>query len=230
MRPRPAEVAPPASPENAVTAETRDLPTDATAGSVSRRLAIVTRWLHIYGSMFGLIALLFFGVTGLTLNHPDWTLGSVRRQEELTGTLELGWIRAGLPDERVARLEIVESLRRRHNVTGAVEEFRLDEREALVAFKGPGCSADAFIDRDTGAYRLTRVREGWVALINDLHKGRHTGAAWAWAIDVSAALTVLISASGLILLLYLRRRRLVGLVTGLIGGAILLAVGYWLIP
>ena len=34
------------------------------------------RWLHIYSSMFGLVAILFFSVTGILLNHPSWTLGS----------------------------------------------------------------------------------------------------------------------------------------------------------
>ena len=29
------------------------------------------RWLHIYLSMFGLAAVLFFSVTGITLNHPN---------------------------------------------------------------------------------------------------------------------------------------------------------------
>ncbi len=39
-----------------------------------RRLAIrfakLVRWLHIYLSMFGLAAVLFFSATGITLNHP----------------------------------------------------------------------------------------------------------------------------------------------------------------
>ncbi len=42
---------------------------------IRRRLAVrtaaVMRWLHIYVSLFGLAAVLFFSVTGLTLNHPD---------------------------------------------------------------------------------------------------------------------------------------------------------------
>ena len=40
--------------------------------SVKIRLVKVTLWLHIYVSMLGLAAVLFFSVTGLTLNHPDW--------------------------------------------------------------------------------------------------------------------------------------------------------------
>lgn len=188
------------------------------------------RWLHIYGSMLGLAALLFFGLTGITLNHPDWTLGGVRRQEEGSGALPTDWVRTGLPDERVARLEVVEHLRGKRGARGAVEEFRIDEREVLVSFKGPGYSADAFIDRETGSYRVTEVREGWVAVLNDLHKGRHTGVAWSWAIDGSAGLMAVIGATGLALLLYLRRRRLAGLATGVLGTLVLVAIVRWLVP
>jgi hypothetical protein len=195
-----------------------------------RRFAAWMRWLHIYGSMLGLVALLFFSLTGITLNHPDWTFGGVRRQEEVAGALELAWVRAELPEERVGRLEVVEHLRRRHGVRGAVEEFRLDDREVLVAFKGPGYSADAFVDRETGAYRLIVVREGAVALLNDLHKGRHTGRAWAWVIDLSAVVMALIAATGLALLLYLRRRRMGGLIAGVAGGVILGVIVRWLVP
>jgi hypothetical protein len=46
--------------------------------SLRRRLAIklaaMTLWLHVYVSVFGLAAVLFFSVTGLTLNHPGWFL------------------------------------------------------------------------------------------------------------------------------------------------------------
>ena len=45
------------------------------------RLVRVMLWLHIYVSMFGLAAVLFFSVTGITLNHPDWFFGDAERQD-----------------------------------------------------------------------------------------------------------------------------------------------------
>ena len=77
---------------------------------------------------------------------------------------------------------------------------------------------------------MTEVREGWVAVLNDLHKGRHTGRAWSWAIDGSAGLMAVIGATGLALLLYLRRRRLAGLATGVLGTLVLVAIVRWLVP
>ena len=43
------------------------------------------RWIHIYLSMFGLAAVLFFGVTGLTLNHPEWFLDGAGRTVRAEG-------------------------------------------------------------------------------------------------------------------------------------------------
>ena len=39
---------------------------------LQRQLAVWSRWLHIYLSLISFGAILFFSVTGLTLNHPDW--------------------------------------------------------------------------------------------------------------------------------------------------------------
>lgn len=182
------------------------------------------RWLHIYLSMFGLGALLFFSVTGLTLNHPDWLLGGRRQERQLKGTLESKWLAAGQPEAAVDRLAVVEELRRVHGLKGLVDEFRVDDTECSVAFKGPGSSADVFLNRQTGAYQMTVAYEGWLALANDLHKGRHTGSVWAVLIDGTAVLLTLVAISGLWLLFYVRRRRNSGLWIGL-GGTVLL----WLV-
>lgn len=42
---------------------------------------------------------------------------------------------------------------------------------------------------------------GWVARLNDLHKGRHSGEAWKWLIDASALLMLVFILSGVALLL-----------------------------
>ena len=198
------------------------------------------RWVHVYLSMFGLAAVLFFGVTGITLNHPDWVFGSAEKVVQAKGQVELRWLNpvAGPSEARAApdaerpvmKLEVVEHLRKEHGIRGALAEFRADERECTVGFKGPGYEADAFIDRETGRYTLTETRHGFLAVINDLHKGRDTGPAWAIVIDLSAGLMVVISLTGLVLLFYIKRRRIPGLVIGLVGGAALAALYWFWVP
>ena len=54
-------------------------------------------WLHMYLSMFGLATVLFFSVTGITLNHPDWFLAGAERRDEAEGRLDPKWLRLGGP-------------------------------------------------------------------------------------------------------------------------------------
>jgi hypothetical protein len=182
------------------------------------------RWLHIYLSMFGLAAVLFFSVTGITLNHPDWFFGEAERHVESEGRMEHKWLHSDRPEAEVAKLEVVEHLRKAHAIRGALVEFRVDERECVVTFKGPGSSADAFIDRDSGRYNLTQSYHGFIAVMNDLHKGRDTGPVWSVLIDLSALLMTLIALTGLVLLFYLKLRRGPGLVVTAIGAIVVVAV------
>lgn len=84
-------------------------------------------------------------------------------------------------------------------------------------FKGPGYEADAVIDRKTGNYDLTVSSFSLVAILNDLHKGRDTGAKWSAVIDFSAILMSLVSLTGLTLIFFLNKRRLSGLVLVAVG-------------
>lgn len=93
-----------------------------------------------------------------------------------------------------------------------------------MSFKGPGYSADAFINRKNGSFQLTEVKLGVVAVLNDLHKGRDSGKQWAWLIDVSAIFLTLVSLSGLVMLFFLRKKRVSGLILLGLG----LAIG-WLV-
>ena len=200
---------------------------------MSLRVASAARWLHIYLSMAGLFVLLFFSVTGVTLNHPEWFGVGPEHTSEAEGTLEPRWVKvldSENPTRAVSKLEVVEHLRRAHGVRGALAGFTIDERECVVTFKGPGYSADAFIERGTGGYRLTQMSHGFLATINDLHKGRDTGPVWSAVIDLSAVLMILASLTGLVLLFSIKRRRLAGFVTALVGMALVMAVVYLLVP
>jgi uncharacterized protein len=196
------------------------------------RTAALIRWLHIYLSMFGLAAVLFFSVTGITLNHPAWFYGEAERSVQAEGQMDLKWFSRAAPSPgravEVDKLEVVEHLRKTHGVRGALTEFRVDEDECIVTFKGPGYSADAFIDRGSGRYRLTQSSHGIVAVMNDLHKGRDTGMAWSIVIDLSAVLMTVISITGLALVFYLKLRRRPGLVVTAVGAiAVVLVFLLW---
>jgi hypothetical protein len=175
----------------------------------------VLRWLHIYTSMISLLVVLFFAATGVTLNHPAWLAGE--RTEEVTGTLPAAW----KTSKGIDWLVVAEHLRATRGVHGTVADRTADERQGALTFRAPGYSADCFIDMRDGSYRLTVSYQGAVGVINDLHRGRDAGRAWAWVIDVAGVFLVLLSLTGLGLLWYLKKVRAKGLVT-LVAGALLL--------
>ncbi len=190
-----------------------------------REFAAWTRWLHIYLSMFSFAALLFFAVTGITLNHPGWIEGQ-QKTEQVKDNVSIAWVH---PDSaKVNELKVVEYLRTAHQIKAALTDFRIEKGECSVSFKGPGYAADGFIERATGHYELTITKSGVIAIMNDLHKGRDAGTTWAWLIDASATLMILVSLTGFLMIFFLKKKRFSGLLIAAFG-AIAVIVVYMLL-
>jgi uncharacterized protein len=183
-----------------------------------RRFAHLARWLHTYLSMLSFAILLFFAVTGLTLNHAEW-FDAHARPARVHGALNKQWVNASNPD-RVSKDDLVRYFRQTHHIKGALSDLRVDGDQCEILFKGPGYAADATIDRATGSYDLTISPFSAVALLNDLHKGRDAGKIWSDVIDFSAVLMTLVSLTGLTLIFFLNKRRISGLLVVVIGAAI----------
>jgi len=177
-----------------------------------RRISTLSRWLHIYLSMASFGILFFFAVTGLTLNHTEW-FASQQRTAQIRGTMRTEWLRGN----EVAKLEVVEFLRQTHHIQGAMADFRIDDSQCGISFRGPGYTADTFVDRKTGQYDLTETRNGFFAVMNDLHKGRDSGPRWSMLIDLSAVLMTLVSLTGMVLIFLLKRYRASGLMAAAVG-------------
>jgi hypothetical protein len=171
----------------------------------------LSRWLHIYLSMASFGILFFFAVTGLTLNHADW-FTKQQHTVQVSGSMDVKYL-----GHDVDKLAVVEHLRNAHGIHGAVADFRVEDTDCAVAFKGPGYAADVFVDRATGRYQITETRMGFFAVLNDLHKGRDSGKAWAAIIDISAVLMTLVSITGMLLIFFLQKKRLSGLLAATAG-------------
>ncbi|MDB5240330.1 MAG: peptidase [Spirosoma sp.] len=204
-----------------------DKQTNRTTPSPSLRWTGVVRWLHLYLSVVSFAIVLFFAITGLTLNHADW-FDDASKTNEYRGQLNSAWVK-GTDTATVNKLAIVEYLRSSHRIRGSVTEVRSDDRQCAISFRGPGYSADVNIDRLTGTYQLTETNMGLVAVLNDLHKGRDTGRGWAWVIDVAAVFMTLVSTTGLLLLLFIKKRRTSGMLWVLIGLAASALLYVWLV-
>jgi hypothetical protein len=191
-----------------------------------KNFARITRWLHVYLSMFSFASLLFFAFTGLTLNHTNWIEGK-EKVEQVEGDLNPAWVQSD--SAKVKELQVVEFLRNKYAISAPLSDFSTDESECTISFKGPGFNADSYVDRSNGHFQLTITRYGMIAIMNDLHKGRDSGTAWAWLIDVSAILMILVSLSGFLMIFILHNKRTNGLLLTVAGTLVVLLIYYFFV-
>lgn len=180
-----------------------------------------SRTLHIYVTMYAFILMLFFAFTGFFLNHEEWFTRGEAAPLEKTGTIPGVMLVA--PD----KLAIVELLRSQYGANGAVTTFDVDADQMHIELAGPGRGTTAEIDRVSGALRVSIEARGWVVRMDDLHRGKNSGRAWSWIIDISAISLFLGSLTGILMWVGLPRRRKLGLVA--LGVSVAMCLGlYWL--
>ena len=165
---------------------------------------------HWISAAVSLIGMMLFAITGITLNHA----GQIEAQPKVVSrkaTLppDLLAVLAKGPEEgkRPLPVQLEPFLDKAVGAEVAGREGEWSADEVYVALARPGGDAWVSIDRETGAVEHEKTTRGAVSLLNDLHKGRNTGKAWAWFIDIFAAACVIFTVTGLILLQFHARAR-----------------------
>jgi hypothetical protein len=163
-------------------------------------LGTLRQW-HWISSALCLVGMLLFAVTGITLNHaaqieakPQVISHLAQLPDALQATLQDKVPSQGLPLDLRQWLENELAIR----LDGRDAEW--SDGELYIGLPRPGGDAWLSLDIESGALEFESTDRGWIAYLNDLHKGRNTGAAWSWFIDVFAGLCVVFSLSGLLLL------------------------------
>ena len=205
----------------------------------NKKVQLWARRLHIYVSMALLLVVLFFAVTGITLNRPHLYVSEepqVERQQlvipEALFALTQGRLVVDKPN-------LLAYLADESSVTGTpsslqifseVEEGELVEGEVSLDYKGPGFNSTVFIDLVNKEAEIETTHYGVVAVLNDLHKGRYSGEVWAWFIDVSAFLMVFFALTGVCLLVPKKKSFSLGLKWTAFGTAITLMIYLFTVP
>lgn len=165
---------------------------------------------HSWSAAVSLVGMLLFAVTGLTLNHAA-SIGASPRVTDHAATVPAPLLRllAG-PHPRGTPLPDAVALVLRQplglDIAGRPAEW--EEDAVTVSLPGPGRDAWVSIDRASGRATSELTERGWVSYLNDLHKGRNTGPAWFWFIDIFAVACILFTGTGLVLLqMHARHRR-----------------------
>jgi hypothetical protein len=173
---------------------------------------------HWMSAAVSLIGMMLFAVTGLTLNHaasidakPIVTHRTATLESPLLATLaKPAADKAPLPNPVVARVKALVGI----DTAGRSVEW--SDAEAYVAMPRPGGDAWVSIDRADGKIESEVTNRGWISYLNDLHKGRNSGAAWFWFIDAFAVACIIFTLTGLLLLqLHARHRPLTWPIVGL---------------
>nr|WP_047170305.1 PepSY-associated TM helix domain-containing protein [Novosphingobium sp. Rr 2-17] len=165
---------------------------------------------HWVSAAISLAGMLLFALTGITLNHAA-SIGAepvvTQSAGKLPGAL-LPLLNAPadstrpLPDQVAKAVAAIVPL----DPSGHAADWSSAD-EVYVAMPGPGKDAWVQIDRATGAITAETTDRGWISYLNDLHKGRNTGGAWSWFIDLFAGACVIFTLTGLFLLQLHARHR-----------------------
>ncbi len=182
------------------------------------------RLVHIYLSMLGLLALVFFSITGIMLNHEEWFGFAEPRMAKKEGTVPVALLTA--PD----KLGIVEKLRKDLGATGALDSFEVRDDELALVFKSPGRRTEATITRADGHAEVSIETHGFAGRFVELHRGTEAGPAWRLVIDVTAILLLLSSFTGLVLWLLVPKWRPLGIVALVVCAGVCAVVYLFFVP
>lgn len=181
--------------------------TTTTARAKRSRKAFWLKQLHTWhwiSSAISLVGLLLFAITGFTLNHAAEIEGSpqtVERAAQLPAPL----LPAIKPEDAADSTKplpapVAEWVEGNLDIKHARGDAEWSADEIYLALPRPGGDGWVAIDRASGAVTTESTSRGWIAWLNDLHKGRNSGTVWKWFIDIFVLACIVFSLTGLVLL------------------------------
>ncbi len=192
-------------------------------------LAKFNRTLHWTPSALGLASLVFFSITGITLNHPDW-FAADRWSDIEEVALGDAWLAEFTARDELGRLNLLTAELDARWGLGVPRNIDRDAVEWVLDYQRPGGLGTVVLDLEAASLSDENVSDGLVALINDLHKGRHAGLPWVVLIDAVSVICLVFAVSGLVLLwAHASKRASTWPLVGLGVGAPL-AVFFWFVP
>lgn len=165
-------------------------------------LKTLHQW-HWISAALCLLGMLLFAATGLTLNNARLIEAQPRvtsRTAVLPDALRAAAAAASADKPALLPDALAAWLRRELDIDAAGRAPEWSPGEVYVSLPRPGGDAWVSMDLRSGDVEYEVTDRGWVAYLNDLHKGRNTGTAWSWFIDLFAAACLVFSITGLFLL------------------------------
>jgi len=174
---------------------------------------------HWISSGLCLIGMVLFALTGITLNHAGQIEAKpavIMREAQLPQAMLADLKAQPATGKAALPASVGDWLRREIGVNTAGRDTEWSAKDVYIALPRPGGDAWLSIERDSGVIAYEITDRGWIAYLNDLHKGRHAGNAWSWFLDIFAVAAVIFCLTGLLLLyLHSNRRRATWPVVGM---------------
>lgn len=175
-----------------------------------------SRWLHIYLSTALFALLVFFCVSGVVLNHISWLDDTGEAGEQVVSIPEPWLGLSSSPEQLIA--QVGGYLRQQHNLSAPrAVDWSGEDQELVLDYALPAGYALVTVDLQGQELLLEYHKGNWLSVWGDLHKGRHSGQAWSWIIDISAGLMLLFALTGMVILLQNRTKRRSGLIAAALG-------------
>jgi hypothetical protein len=180
---------------------------------------------HGYLSAFAFVALMFFSLTGLFLNHPEWFKAEVKDQPSHTVTLTPAELAAVQADKEPGKA-LVTAVAKKTRIVGAYSSGEVIDTDIMSRAVGPKGASNLVADTKTGKVEVTLEKRDFVTVINELHRGKDAPVAWKLVIDLTAVVVLALSLLGYILFFSLRFRLKTSLI--LTGVSIVVLAGVFL--
>lgn len=167
---------------------------------LSSLLGTLRQW-HWISSALCLAGMLLFAVTGITLNHASQISAkpAIVTLEAVIPVPLITQLRQAATQQQIPN-SVKSWLNQQLNQSIRFHDTEWSTDELYIALPRPGGDGWLSIDLDNGELLYESTDRGWIAYFNDLHKGRNTGTAWSWFIDIFACICVVFSFTGLWLL------------------------------
>jgi hypothetical protein len=179
------------------------LPENKLPKKFTSTLMTIRKW-HWMSSALCFVCMLLFSITGITLNHAA-DIEASPTTIHFKGVVPSDLLKpiAVVTDAKKS-IEFTEPLlnwfEKNHHLRFANNHAEINDTELYLALPRPGGDAWLSVDTASGNFEYESTNRGWISYANDLHKGRNTGMAWVYFMDVFAIACIIFSVTGFLLL------------------------------
>lgn len=165
-------------------------------------LMTIRKW-HWMSSAICFACMLLFAVTGITLNHAA-DIEAKPDVKKMEGQLPESVLKTIVVDKNQKAVDlpsaVLDWFEHEKKISLRATPAEVNDGEIYLPQARPGGDAWLSIDLETGGFEYESTSRGWISYFNDLHKGRNTGKAWIYFMDLFAVACVIFSITGFVLL------------------------------